>query len=126
MRILVIGSGAREHALLRALHRDPSVGDLHIAPGNAGTTALATAHPVDVTDPVAIAVLAECLEPDLVIVGPEVPLVNGAADELSTRGIAVFGPGAAAARPRSARRRRPRSPRPPRRLEPRTGQSSSS
>ena len=98
MRILVIGSGAREHALLRALRRDPGVGDLHIAPGNAGTGALATAHPVDAADPVAIADLADAVRPDLVIVGPEVPLVNGAADELRSRGFAVFGPSAAAAR----------------------------
>lgn len=98
MRILVIGSGAREHALLRALRRDPAVGDLHIAPGNAGTGLLATAHPVDAADPVAIADLADVVRPDLVIVGPEVPLVNGAADELRARGFAVFGPSAAAAR----------------------------
>ncbi len=98
MRILVIGSGAREHALLRALRRDPGVSDLHIAPGNAGTGGLATAHPVDATDPVSIADLADVVKPDLVIVGPEVPLVNGAADELRSRGFAVFGPNAAAAR----------------------------
>ncbi len=98
MRILVIGSGAREHALLRALHRDPAVRALHIAPGNAGTTALATAHPVDPADPVSIADLAEQVQPDLTVIGPEVPLVNGAADELRRRGFAVFGPGAAAAR----------------------------
>jgi len=98
VRILVIGSGAREHALLRALRRDPGVGELHIAPGNAGTGALATAHPVDVADPTAIADLAAAIRPDLVIVGPEVPLVNGAADQLTARGIAVFGPNAAAAR----------------------------
>jgi phosphoribosylamine--glycine ligase len=98
VRILVIGSGAREHALLRALQRDPSVRDLHIAPGNAGTVALATNHELDVTDPIAIADLAQRLKVDLVIVGPELPLVNGAADELRARGIAVFGPSAAAAR----------------------------
>ena len=98
MRILVIGSGAREHALLRALRRDPGVGDLHIAPGNAGTGALAISHPMDAADPVAIADLAERVRPDLVVIGPEVPLVNGAADELRARGIAVFGPSAAAAR----------------------------
>jgi phosphoribosylamine--glycine ligase len=98
VRILVIGSGAREHALLRALRRDPGVGELHIAPGNAGTAALATAHAVDVADPAAIADLAERIRPDLVVIGPEVPLVNGAADELIGRGIAVFGPTGAAAR----------------------------
>jgi len=98
VRILVIGSGAREHALLRALRRDPAVGELHVAPGNAGTGGLARAHPVDGTDPVAIADLADSIKVDLVVVGPEVPLVNGAADELRARGIAVFGPSAAAAR----------------------------
>jgi len=97
VRILVIGSGAREHALLRALRRDPGVDDLHIGPGNAGTGALATAHPVNATDPLAIADLAVTIQPDLVVIGPEVPLVNGAADELRSRGFAVFGPGAAAA-----------------------------
>ena len=80
------------------MRRDPGVGELHIAPGNAGTGALATAHPVDVADPTAIADLAAAIRPDLVIVGPEVPLVNGAADQLTARGIAVFGPNAAAAR----------------------------
>lgn len=98
MRILVIGSGAREHALLRALRRDPDVADLHIAPGNAGTAALAQAHPVDVADPDAIAGLAQQVQPDLVVIGPEVPLVNGAADALRKQGFAVFGPSAAAAR----------------------------
>ena len=98
MRILVVGSGAREHALLRALRRDPDVTDLHIAPGNAGTLALARPHPVDVTDPAMIAGVAELVGPDLVVIGPEVPLVNGAADVLRERGFAVFGPSAAAAR----------------------------
>ena len=98
VRILVIGSGAREHALLRAFRRDPAVGELHIAPGNAGTTVLATSHPVDAADPGSIADLAERLRPDLTVIGPEVPLVNGAADELRRRGFAAFGPSAAAAR----------------------------
>ncbi len=98
VRILVIGSGAREHALLRALHRDPAVTDLQVAPGNPGAATLATAHPVDVADPVAITDLADQLTVDLVVIGPEVPLVNGAADALRARGIAVFGPNAAAAR----------------------------
>ena len=98
MRILVIGSGAREHALLRALRRDPAVTELHVAPGNAGTAGLATAHPVDVADTAAIAALATTLVADLVIIGPELPLVLGAADALTAAGIAVFGPTAAAAR----------------------------
>jgi phosphoribosylamine--glycine ligase len=98
VRILVIGSGAREHALLRALRRDPAVDELHIAPGNAGTGALATAHEVDAADPASIADLAARLRPDLVVIGPEVPLVNGAVDALQAIGIAAFGPKAAAAR----------------------------
>src|SRR5580765_3567652 len=98
MRVLVVGSGAREHALLRALARDPHVTDLHVAPGNAGTGALAQAHPLDVTDPEAIADLAGRLDAQLVVIGPEVPLVAGAADVVAARGIAVFGPSAAAAR----------------------------
>ena len=97
MRILVIGSGAREHALLRALRRDPAVGELHIAPGNAGTRALAQSHPVDAADPASITALAEQIRPDLVVVGPEVPLVKGAADALRVAGFAVFGPSGAAA-----------------------------
>jgi phosphoribosylamine--glycine ligase len=97
VRILVIGSGAREHALLRALRRDPGVGELHIAPGNAGTAALAITHQVDAADPTSIADLAESIGPDLVVIGPEVPLVNGAVDALQARGIAAFGPTSAAA-----------------------------
>ena len=93
----MIGSGAREHALLRAFRRDPEVGELHIGPGNAGTGALAISHAVDAMDPEAIADLADRVRPDLVVIGPEVPLVNGAADELRARGFLVFGPGAAAA-----------------------------
>jgi phosphoribosylamine--glycine ligase len=98
VRILVIGSGAREHALLRALRRDPGVTDLHVAPGNAGTTELATGHQVDVADPAAISTLAAALAVDLVVIGPEVPLVAGAVDHLQRDGIAAFGPTAAAAR----------------------------
>ncbi|WP_188943015.1 phosphoribosylamine--glycine ligase [Nakamurella endophytica] len=97
MHVLVIGSGAREHALLRALARDPGVDRLDVAPGNGGTAELATQHDVAVGHPVAVADLAERLGVDLVVVGPEVPLVAGAADELHRRGIAVFGPTAAAA-----------------------------
>ncbi len=98
VRVLVIGSGAREHALLRALRRDPGVTDLHVAPGNAGTAALARNHPVDAGDPVSITELAVALATDLVVVGQEVPLVRGVADLLADRHISVFGPTAAAAR----------------------------
>jgi phosphoribosylamine--glycine ligase len=98
VRILVIGSGAREHALLRALDRDPAITELHVAPGNAGTSALATCHPLDIGDMAAITGLARDLAADLVIVGPESPLVAGAVDRLRQAGIAAFGPSAAAAR----------------------------
>src|SRR4051812_10888814 len=80
VRILVIGSGAREHALLRALRKDPGVTELHVAPGNAGPGALAPAHPLDAGAPAAIAALATALAADLVVIGPELPLVLGAAD----------------------------------------------
>ncbi|MDQ1660845.1 MAG: phosphoribosylamine---glycine ligase [Blastococcus sp.] len=97
MRVLVIGSGAREHALCVALHSDPAVSALACAPGNAGTRTLADAVPVDVADPEAIASLAREWRADLVVVGPEVPLVAGAADAVREAGIACFGPSAEAA-----------------------------
>jgi phosphoribosylamine--glycine ligase len=97
VKVLVVGSGAREHALLLALARDDEVDGLHCAPGNAGTAAVATNHPVDLTDPTAIADLAEKLAADLVVIGPEGPLVAGAADAVRARGIVCFGPSAAAA-----------------------------
>ena len=98
MRVLVLGSGAREHALLLALARDPEVTGLLCAPGNAGTAALAASHAVDVTDGAAVVALARREGVDLVVVGPEVPLVAGVADALRDAGIACFGPSAAAAR----------------------------
>jgi phosphoribosylamine---glycine ligase len=97
LRVLVVGAGAREHALCVALRRDPSVDALACAPGNAGTAAIAESFPLDVTDPVAVADLAESWRADLVVIGPEVPLVAGAADACRARGLAVFGPSAAAA-----------------------------
>ncbi|GAA1481138.1 phosphoribosylamine--glycine ligase [Gordonia sinesedis] len=98
MRVLVIGSGGREHALLLGLDRDPSVDDLHVAPGNAGTAALATNHPVDVASADAVVALARSIEPDLIVIGPEVPLVLGIADALRDAGFPTFGPSAEAAR----------------------------
>ena len=98
MRVLVLGSGGREHALCLALAADPSVTALVCAPGNAGTAAVAEQRGVDVTDPAAVAVLAREFAADLVVIGPEAPLVAGVADEVRAAGIACFGPSAAAAR----------------------------
>lgn len=98
MRVLVIGSGAREHALLLALSRDPQVDYLAVAPGNAGTSAVAEQHDVDITGADDVVALAKKLTADLVVIGPEVPLVLGVADALRAAGIATFGPSKDAAR----------------------------
>jgi phosphoribosylamine--glycine ligase len=98
VRVLVVGSGGREHALAWSLARSRSVDELHAAPGNPGIAAIAHCHPVRADDPAALVSLARELRIDLVVVGPEAPLVAGLADELRHRGIAVFGPSAAAAR----------------------------
>jgi phosphoribosylamine---glycine ligase len=94
VRILVIGSGGREHALVRTLSQD----DVHAAPGNPGIEALAETHPDTVPTPDGILALARKLGPDLVVIGPEAPLVAGAGDALREAGISCFGPDAAAAR----------------------------
>ncbi|MGW6377968.1 phosphoribosylamine--glycine ligase [Rhodococcus sp. NPDC055112] len=98
MRVLVIGSGAREHALLLALGRDPGVTALFAAPGNAGIAKIADQHPVDVASGEAVVALAQKVAADLVVIGPEVPLVVGVADAVRAAGIACFGPSADAAR----------------------------
>ena len=98
MRVLVVGSGGREHALVWSLSRSESLTELHAAPGNPGISALAHCHPVRADDHSALVSLARELRIDLVVVGPEAPLVAGLADELRHRGIAVFGPSASAAR----------------------------
>jgi phosphoribosylamine--glycine ligase len=95
--VLVIGSGAREHALCRSLRLDDDVEQLYSAPGNAGTADVASNVAVDGSDPVAVAELAAELGVDLVVIGPEVPLVAGAADAVRAKGIACFGPSAEAA-----------------------------
>jgi phosphoribosylamine--glycine ligase len=97
VRVLVIGSGAREHALCLALAADPEVTALVCAPGNAGTAAVAEQRGVDANDGAAVAALAAELAVDLVVIGPEAPLVAGVADAVRAVGIACFGPSAAAA-----------------------------
>ncbi|GAA3685391.1 phosphoribosylamine--glycine ligase [Nonomuraea antimicrobica] len=92
VRVLVIGSGGREHALCRSLSLDPQVTDLHCAPGNPGIERVATVHPVDPLDPGQVAALAERLRVDLVVVGPEAPLVAGVSDAVREAGFACFGP----------------------------------
>jgi phosphoribosylamine--glycine ligase len=97
VKTLVIGAGGREHALARALSLDPSVTEVHVAPGNPGMAAVATLHDVDPMSGASVADLAAELGVDLVVVGPEAPLVAGVADVVRERGIAVFGPSRAAA-----------------------------
>ena len=97
MKVLLVGSGAREHALARGLAKSPSLTELHAAPGNPGIAEIGTCHPVRTDDIEALVDLAQSLRIDLVVVGPEAPLVAGLADELRKAGIATFGPSAAAA-----------------------------
>ena len=92
MKILVIGSGGREHALVWKLAQSPSVTKIWCAPGNGGISTEAECLPVDVADPSALANLAELLGADLTVVGPELPLVRGVSDEFKTRGLKIFGP----------------------------------
>jgi phosphoribosylamine--glycine ligase len=98
MKVLVVGSGGREHALVRTLAADEAVDEVHAAPGNPGMAAAARLHPVDPVDGQAVAALATGLGADLVVVGPEAPLVAGVADDVRAAGVACFGPSAAAAR----------------------------
>ena len=97
MKILLVGSGGREHALALGLKADKACTELHVAPGNPGIASVATLHPLVITDNAAICELAKKLSVDLVVIGPEVPLVNGAADVLRAAGFPVFGPSKAAA-----------------------------
>ncbi len=97
MKVLVIGTGGREHALALSLSRDPSVEEVHAAPGNPGIAGVATLHDVDPLDGDAVADLAEELGVDLVVIGPEAPLVAGVADDVRERGISCFGPSRLAA-----------------------------
>ena len=98
MRVLLVGSGGREHALAWKLAQTPGLEALHAAPGNPGIARLGDCHPVRAEDGESLLGLARSLNVDLAVVGPEAPLVAGVADELRRSGIAVFGPGADAAR----------------------------
>ena len=97
MKILIIGGGGREHAMAWKLRQSASVDKIWCAPGNGGISRDAECLPLDAGNVVAAADLAERLGVDLTIVGPELPLVNGIADEFARRGLAILGPGAAAA-----------------------------
>ncbi len=103
VKVLVIGGGGREHALCRAIAQDPQVDALVCAPGNAGIAGVAELRPVDQTDPAAVADLAAEVAADLVVIGPEAPLVAGVADAVRARGIACFGPSREAARLESSK-----------------------
>src|SRR5690625_7861488 len=92
VKILLVGGGALEHALAAALHSDSAVTELHAAPGNPGIGELATLHAVDQNDPEAIGDLAVNSKADLVVIGPEAPLVAGVSDAVQDRGTAAFGP----------------------------------
>jgi phosphoribosylamine--glycine ligase len=98
MRTLVVGGGGREHALTWGLVRSPGIDEVHAAPGNAGIARLASCHRVSADDVEGMVGLVEELRPDLVVIGPEAPLVAGLADSLRDRDVAVFGPGREAAR----------------------------
>jgi phosphoribosylamine---glycine ligase len=104
VNILLIGSGAREHALAWRLAASPSLSRLHAAPGNPGIAALGDCHPVRADDTVGLLELGRALDIELVVVGPEAPLVAGIADELRRGGMAVFGPGAEAAQIEGSKR----------------------
>ncbi len=97
MRVLLIGSGGREHALAAALNRDPALEELHVAPGNPGISEIALCHPINTDENAAVIDLAKKLNIDLIVVGPEKPLVNGLADAAKAAGIPCFGPSKAAA-----------------------------
>jgi phosphoribosylamine--glycine ligase len=98
VNVLLVGAGGREHALAWKIAQSPRLGELHAAPGNPGIAALGACHPLRSDDPEALLGLCREAGIDLVVVGPEAPLVAGLADHLRHAGIAVFGPGAAAAR----------------------------
>jgi phosphoribosylamine---glycine ligase len=104
VRVLLIGSGGREHALAWKLSQSPRLDELHAAPGNPGIATLGECHPIGAEDAEGLLDLARVVGADLVVVGPEAPLVAGVGDELRHAGIAVFGPGREAARIEGSKR----------------------
>src|SRR5439155_21955987 len=98
VRVLIVGSGGREHALAWKLAQSDELDELHAAPGNPGIAAFGRCHPVRADDGEGLLTLARSLEAGLVVVGPEAPLVAGVADELRHVGVPVFGPSSEAAR----------------------------
>ena len=104
MRVLVVGSGGREHAVAWKLAQSPRLTELHAAPGNPGIAALGVCHPVRAEDAEGLLALSHAIGIDLVVIGPEAPLVAGVADALRHGGVAVFGPSAAAARIEGSKR----------------------
>src|SRR5271154_2658906 len=103
MKVLVIGSGGREHALVWKLRQSPRVSQVYCAPGNAGIAAEAECLSADVKNVEALLALATQIRPDLTIVGPELPLQLGVVDEFTRRGYRIFGPTQAAARLESSK-----------------------
>jgi phosphoribosylamine---glycine ligase len=97
VRVLLLGSGGREHAIARALSSDSDVTDVHAAPGNPGMADLAATHPINPANTPEVLALAHRLKPDLVVIGPEAPLVAGVSDAIREEGITCFGPSQAAA-----------------------------
>src|SRR5688500_14951758 len=97
MRVLLVGSGGREHALAWKLAQSPALTELHAAPGSPGIARFGECHPIRAEDPEALLALSHALAVDLVVFGPEAPLVGGVADVLRPAGIAVFGPSGGAA-----------------------------
>jgi phosphoribosylamine--glycine ligase len=104
VKVLLVGSGGREHALAWKLRQSPDLDELHAAPGNPGIAALGACHPVRADDGEGLLGLAGSLDVDLVVIGPEAPLVAGVADRLRHAGLAVFGPSGAAARIEGSKR----------------------
>jgi len=98
VKVLLVGSGGREHALAWRLSRAPSIGELHAAPGNPGIASLGLCHPIRAEDGEGLLDLAGSLDVEVVVIGPEAPLVDGVADKLRHQGLAVFGPSREAAR----------------------------